>query len=157
MRSLLKNPPLSKLSPMIRQFTYALILAACACLGSAQPAQAAEDVDVSVLAKSTKSWDGSTLPAWPKGQSQVTILRIRIQPGVRLPLHSHPVINAGVLISGSLTVTTESGDKLYLKAGDPIIEVVNKWHYGANEGSEVADIIVFYAGVEDSKLSIGKE
>jgi len=71
-----------------------------------------------------------------------------------LPLHYHPVINTGVLISGELTVTTEDDKTLYLKAGDGIVEVVNKGHYGKNEGSIPAEIIVFYAGTPGIPITI---
>ena len=73
-----------------------------------------------------------------------------------MPLHEHPVINAGVLLSGELTVVTEDNKTLHLKAGDAIVEVVNKWHYGKNEGNEPAEILVFYAGTADKPISIKK-
>jgi len=53
-------------------------------------------VHVDVLAKTSLSRDGSRLPEYSKGTPEITILRIKIPPGVRLPLHKHPVINAGV-------------------------------------------------------------
>lgn len=111
---------------------------------------------VAVLAKTGVSWDGGQLPDYSKGAPEVTILRIKIPPGIQLPLHSHPVINAGVLLSGELTVVTEDQKTLHLKAGDPIVEVVNKWHYGKNEGNAVAEILVFYAGVLDTPITTGK-
>jgi quercetin dioxygenase-like cupin family protein len=113
-----------------------------------------EKVTAKVLAKSTHSWDGASLIPYPKGQPQITILRISIPPGTTLPLHTHPVINAGVLISGELTVVTKTGKTLHLKAGDPIVEVVNTWHYGKNEGAKPADIIVFYAGTKDAPITL---
>jgi quercetin dioxygenase-like cupin family protein len=73
---------------------------------------------------------------------------------MELPMHRHPVINAGVLLSGRLTVITEDNKTLHLKAGESIVEVVDKWHYGKNEGDEVAEIIVFYAGVLDKPITI---
>lgn len=111
-------------------------------------------VTVDVLAKTTSSWDGAILPSYLKGQPEVTILRISIPPHVQLPLHQHPVINAGVLLQGELTVETKGGKTLHLKAGDPIVEVVNTWHYGINEGDEPAEIIVFYAGIQDKSITI---
>ena len=111
-------------------------------------------IDVDVLAKSSSSWDGEALPEYPEGTPEVTILHITIPPGTQLPIHEHPVINAGVLLSGRLTVKTEDGSILHLKAGDPIVEVVDKWHYGINEGSEPAEIIVFYAGIEGMPITI---
>lgn len=114
-------------------------------------------IAVETLVKGSASWEGTPLPAYPQGQPQVTILRIRIPPGTTLPMHKHPVINAGVLISGALTVITEKNEILRLKAGDPIIEVVDKWHYGKNEGTETADIIVFYAGTPELPLTVIRE
>jgi len=113
----------------------------------------ASTMTVDVLAKTTGSWNSATLPAYPTGQPEVTILKISIPPHVQLPLHQHPVINAGVLLQGELTVVTKEGKTLHLKAGDPIIEVVNTWHYGINEGDEPAEIIVFYAGIQGEPVT----
>lgn len=116
-------------------------------------AEDVNDVEAKLLAKASSSWDGKTLPNYAEGKPEITILRIKIPPGTQLPLHKHPVINAGVLLTGELTVRTENNKVLHLKAGDPIIEVVDTWHYGKNEGNEPAEIIVFYAGIVDMPIS----
>jgi quercetin dioxygenase-like cupin family protein len=59
-------------------------------------------------------------------------------------------------LNGELTVVTEDNRTLHLKAGESIIEVVNKWHYGKNEGNETAEILVFYAGVQDTPITLEK-
>lgn len=110
---------------------------------------------VKELVKSSQSWDTALLPAYPQGQPEITILRIGIPAGARLNTHTHPVINAGVLISGELTVIATDGKTLHLKAGDPIVELVNASHYGMNEGSVPAEIIVFYAGVRGDPITVG--
>jgi len=109
---------------------------------------------VKELVKTTQSWNGEVLPAYPKGQPEITILRISIPAGTRLDTHSHPVINAGVLVSGQLTVVTKDGKMLHLKEGDPIVEVVNTLHYGINQGKVPAEIIVFYGGVIDTPITV---
>jgi len=119
-------------------------------------AQEVSTVKVDVLVKTSTSWDGRDLPNYAKGKPEITILRIKIPPKVQLPLHEHPVINAGVLLKGELTVVTKDKEILHLKAGDSIVEVVDKWHYGKNEGNEPAEIIVFYAGVQDTPITIKK-
>ncbi|NJD57101.1 MAG: cupin domain-containing protein [Nitrospirae bacterium] len=111
-------------------------------------------VQTDVLAKASQSWDGSHLPDYPKGAPEITILRIKLPPGVQLTLHKHPVINAGVLLSGELTVVTEDNKTLHLKAGEAIVEVVDKWHYGKNEGNTTAEILVFYAGAVDTPVAV---
>ena len=106
------------------------------------------------LTVSTETWTGKKLPAYPSGQPEISILKITIPPGQRLPMHKHPVINAGVVIRGELTVTTDKGEVLHLKAGQPIIEVVNEWHYGANHGTEPVELIAFYAGVKGTPITV---
>jgi quercetin dioxygenase-like cupin family protein len=113
-------------------------------------------VHVDLLVKTGLCWDGSPLPYYSKGTPEITILRIKIPPGVQLSLHKHSVINAGVLLNGELTVVTEDNSTLHLKAGESIVEVVNKWHYGKNEGNGTAEIIVFYAGVQDTPITVEK-
>lgn len=124
-------------------------------------AQANEDkvdnpnkVTAKTLAKTTHSWNKNPLMPYPQGQPQITILRISIPAGAVLPLHTHPFINAGVLIKGELTVVTTAGKTLEMKEGDPIVEVVDTWHHGENRGSETADIIVFYAGIKDQPITL---
>jgi hypothetical protein len=45
---------------------------------------------------------------------------------------------------------------LHLKAGDPIVEVVDKWHYGKNTGTGPATIVISYAGTMDTPTTIKK-
>lgn len=109
---------------------------------------------VETLAKSSSSWDGVVLSEYPKGKPEITILRIKIPAGAELQMHEHPVINAGVLLSGELTVVAKDKKTLHLKTGDSIVEVVNKAHYGKNEGTKTAEIIVFYAGTVDKPITV---
>lgn len=126
-----------------------LILFACS------PTKTSE-TEVITLSKTSTSWNSTALPNYPDGQPEVTILKIIIPPKTKLELHQHPVINAGVLLKGELTVISETNDTLYLKAGEPIVEIVNQWHYGKNEGSIPAEIIVFYAGIKGMPITIGE-
>ncbi|NLX13718.1 MAG: cupin domain-containing protein [Phycisphaerales bacterium] len=106
------------------------------------------------LVTTTHSWDGQVLPTYPNGQPEISILRIIIPAGARLKTHLHPVINAGVLLRGQLTVVSEDGKTLHLRAGDPIVELVQTLHYGVNQGGSPAEIIVFYAGVTGSPITL---
>ena len=134
-------------------FSVFLLPPGCASTPANPEADAASPVSRK-LVKSTRSWDGRLLPAYPQGQPEITILRITIPAGSRLHTHFHPVINAGVLLSGQLTVVAKNGETLYLKAGDPIVELVNTPHYGVNHGKSPAEIVVFYAGVIDSPITV---
>ena len=125
-------------------------------LSSHLAAQNVDSITVNVLAKATSSWDGSTLPNYERGKPEITILKVIIPPKTKAPLHKHPVISAGVLLKGVLTVVTEDEKILHLKAGDAAIEVVDKWHYGENEGDEPAEIILFYAAISGQQTTIKK-
>ena len=114
-------------------------------------------VQVEPLAKSYTSWDGTPLPAYRTGQPEVTIVKYIIAPGAELPPHLHPVINAGVMLKGELTVVSDTGERLHLKAGDTIIELVDQAHQGRNEGTETAELIVFYAGNVGQPTRVLKE
>ena len=108
------------------------------------------------LAKSSNAWDGSPLPEYPRGTPEVAVLKITIAPGQQLPMHKHPVINAGVVLSGELTVFTADNKTLHLKPGQALIELVDKSHYGKNEGEVPVEIVVFYASVVGEKLAVSK-
>jgi quercetin dioxygenase-like cupin family protein len=130
-----------------------LLQSGCAMVRTSHDASEASVVSRE-LVKTTRSWDGQSLPAYPQNQPQVTILRISIPAGARLETHRHPVINAGVLLSGQLTVLTRDGKTLHLTAGDPIVEVVNTLHYGINQGAVPAEIVVFYAGTIGTPITV---
>ena len=131
------------------------ILSAILIAGCTSP-KCASEIQSNQLVKTTRSWNDQPLPAYKKGAPEITILRITIPPKHTLPLHAHPVINAGVLLKGELTVTTDTGQVLKLKPYDPIVEVVNTWHYGRNDGDKPAEIIVFYAEEKGEPTTIKK-
>lgn len=113
---------------------------------SAYADQSHEGIQVRQIVKATTQWNGKPLPAYPSKNPEITILSYEIAPGVRLPMHKHPVINAGVIMQGRLTVVAKDGGQLILIPGDSIVELVNEWHYGINEGTEPVKLIMFYVG-----------
>jgi quercetin dioxygenase-like cupin family protein len=126
-------------------------------LFSCDSSEIPQEIILEKLMESTQSWNGDTLPAYPTGQPKITILKVTIPPKAKLKLHEHLVINAGVLIKGELTVIDEFDERLNLKAGDPIIELVHTFHFGINEGSENAEIIVVYAGDVATPITVIKK
>jgi quercetin dioxygenase-like cupin family protein len=141
------------ISRVLATLTALLLLAGCAGAARPRPEAPPAGVQARELVRSDRSWDGRLLPPYPTGPPEITIRRITIPAGARLDLHSHPVINAGVLLSGQLTVVTSEGKTLELREGDPIVEVVGTPHHGLNRGRGPAEIIVFYAGAPGLPLS----
>ncbi|MFC5283902.1 cupin domain-containing protein [Pedobacter alpinus] len=113
-------------------------------------------ITVTKIAESTQSWNGEKLPSYPTGQPKITVLKYIIPPHTVLALHKHLVINAGVVLKGTLTVVDDKENKLELKTGDSLIELVNTFHYGENKGDDPVEIMVFYAGVEGMENTVKK-
>ena len=114
-----------------------------------------QSASVEKLADSDRVWDGTKIPEQHIKDPHITVLRITIKPGEQLAAHQHPVINVGYLLSGQLTVVkTTTGETKKLQAGDSLIELINQWHYGKNEGKENAVIVVVYIGDKNQPLTI---
>ncbi len=122
--------------------------------GDASTNQNLGEIKVTQILKATKQWDGSQLPPYPSKNPEITILSYEIPPGIRLPMHKHPVINAGVVLQGKLTVIIKDGKQLTLNSGDSIVELVNKWHYGINQDTVPVKLIMFYVGEVGTPLVI---
>ncbi|WP_437922855.1 cupin domain-containing protein [Sorangium sp. So ce291] len=147
--------------PAMRSASILLVaccLSASACTQRA-PRSAGQDAHgttVEVLAKGGASWDGAALPAYPTTAPEVTVVRITIPPHSALPIHKHPIINASYMVSGAITVVTESGKELKVRAGDGFLELVDAWHHGRNDGDEPAVIVVVYVGSPGAPLTVEK-
>lgn len=107
-----------------------------------------------LLTESYLAWNGDSLPPYPSGKPKISMVKVTIPPHSELPHHFHPVINAGILLTGELTVVDVKGNVLEMKAGDPIIEVVNTIHNGKNKGDIPAEIVVFYSGAEGMEIVV---
>ena len=110
-----------------------------------------------ILQKSQSSWNNSPIKQMNLTNPEVTVVRIQIPKGEKLAMHQHPILNVGYLTKGELTVRTEKGEVLVLKAGDPIIEVIDTWHYGESTGNEDAEIVVVYVGNEGDAITEVKD
>ena len=128
-------------------------------ISRAHEGHGAENLGVKIekLAQSVRQWDGTLLPNYPQGQPEIKILRIKIPAGVTLPWHYHPVINAAVIIDGTLELKRKNGTKKQYESGDALIEVVNTLHSGKAIGNKDVHLIVFYAGEKGEQTTILKD
>ena len=137
-------------------FACCLFAIACSREPPQTAGQGAHQASVEIVTQSGVSWNGAALPAYPTTAPEITVARVTVPPHSVLPLHKHPIINAGYLISGALTVVAESGEERKLRAGEGVIELVNAWHSGRNDGDEPVVIVVVYAGSPGMPLSVKK-
>lgn len=109
-------------------------------------AQSVSSAHVDVLVKSDKSWNGKPYTSYPKGTPQLTMLKMTIPPNTALPWHTHPVPNAGYVLSGQLTIEDKaSGKKEMFKAGQAFTESVDDVHRGVS-GDQPTVLIITYSG-----------
>jgi len=134
---------------------FASVVAVLAFL-SAQPAFALEQsasIKVTRLMQTPASWNGAAL-AYPSGQAEVTGLLVEIAPGGETGWHLHPVPSFGYVLEGELEVSLKDGSTRRVVAGQALAEVVNTLHNGRNVGKGPVKLVVFYAGVTGSTLTI---
>jgi quercetin dioxygenase-like cupin family protein len=127
-----------------------LLLSACATTHD----HTAEKVTSIQLIKTTTTWDGKDVVYPTNEQAQVTALMIEIPVNGETGWHRHPVPSFAMILDGTLEVMLKDGSVNHLKAGDPLVEVVNTAHNGRNTGSVPVKIMVFYTGTVNSILTI---
>jgi len=113
-------------------------------------------ITTDLIVRSGNDWTGSALPPYLAGAPEVAVMRYVIPPQTALPVHRHPAINAAYVVDGEITVVQEGGIQRNFKKGDVIIEMVDRWHYGINQGAKPVELVVFYATVKELPLSIKK-
>ena len=112
-----------------------------------------DGVAISRVVETAASWDGAPLPSYPRGAPRVTILRATVPPHTALAMHTHALVNAGVILRGELTVIAETGAQRMFRAGEGIVELVGTRHYGENRGDGELELVMFYAGTQGMSLS----
>ncbi|GGK08732.1 cupin domain-containing protein [Pseudomonas matsuisoli] len=112
------------------------------------------ELKVVQLLKTTHSWDGTPYKSYPDAQPEISVLYYKIPPHSTLPWHSHPVINAGYVLSGHLKVIRKhDGKSMMIGPGDVLPEMVEAPHCGES-GDEPVELIVFYAGTPGVPLVV---
>ena len=108
-------------------------------------------VNVTLLQSST-SWDGGSFN-YPEGKPQITVSTITVPEGVSLAMHCHPVPLAGMVVKGTLEVTTANGESRIFEEGEAVIEVFNTWHYGKGLSGDT-ELFVVYMGAEGMPVTV---
>jgi quercetin dioxygenase-like cupin family protein len=132
-----------------------LALLACTLSGLAlaqQTSPTAPAPQIETLTKTTSSWDETPLKSYPSGQPEITVLKITIPPHTALKWHTHPMPNAGYILSGEITLEKKDGTKKHFVAGQAVTETVDIVHRGVT-GDQPVTLIVFYAGTPGLPLS----
>lgn len=116
-------------------------------------AKSKANVNSKILLQSTASWNDVEYGAYPKGQPELTTVRIAIPAHSALPWHTHSIPNAAYILSGQLTIEERTtGRKATYGEGEAFAESVGDVHRGIT-GSAPVVAIVTYAGSPGVPLS----
>lgn len=107
------------------------------------------------LLSSSDSWDGVSLPNYPKGKPELIVNHVTIPPHSELKWHHHVVMSYGIVTQGALTlVKRDTGEEKTFHVGDAVIETVGSIHRGENRGDVPVEVTVFYISKKGTPLSI---
>lgn len=79
---------------------------------------------------------------------EVTAVCVTIPPGAETGWHRHTFPCYGYMVRGRLKLRMEGNREVELKAGEALVESVNVWHNGRNDGDEPVEIIMFVTGAK---------
>lgn len=138
-----------------------ILAAACGLVMTADvaraelPAPNIQTAKKETLLQAEQAWNGAAYTRYPAGRPQLTMIKLTVAPHSALPWHSHPVPNAGYILSGSLTVQERaSGKSITLQAGQAFAKMVQDIHRGMNNGDVPAVILITYAGAQGVPTSV---
>jgi quercetin dioxygenase-like cupin family protein len=113
----------------------ALGLAGVAAADSAPP------VTVKTLLTTDKTDIGQPL-VLPSRHPVLVVSTYDIVPGARLARHKHPFSRYAYVLAGDLTVQFDDGKQRQYHTGDVVVEAVDTWHFGFNNGTVPVRLLV---------------
>lgn len=132
-----------------------LLAAAAFGFAAAEIAAAREAAPVvQALLSSGQTIAGETI-SYPSGApARITAAIVTFAPGQETGWHTHGIPAFGYILDGELTVDYgDQGSRLY-KAGDALLEAIDRPHNGRNTGSVPMRILAVFMGAEGTKTSI---
>ncbi len=109
------------------------------------------------IKKSTTASNGQKLQYLKTDRPEATMLLVEIPPGGETGWHTHPVPVYAYVLSGTIVVEFENGERHEFKAGEAIFETINTPHNGRNEGAVPVKLIALYTGQEGTPNTVKVE
>jgi len=113
-----------------------------------------DEINTTELLRSSQSWDGMELPAYPAGKPELIVKRLIFPIGAKTGWHHHTVINYGIVEQGELTIVNLDGSEHTFHEGEALIEVVGTIHRGENRGPQPVILNMFYVSTPGQEITI---
>ncbi len=111
-------------------------------------------INAEQILKTTSAWNNDSLADYFKETPEVTVLKILIEPQAKLPVHMHPEISVSYILTGELTVISDTGDERTFNKGQSFVCLVNQYHYGQNKGDVPVEVLVVYVGKKGKPITL---
>lgn len=92
--------------------------------------------------------------SYPEGTPVISSSILKMAPGARTPLHIHDTILLAYILNGEIEVHYEGGITKNYRTGETVIEAVNLPHWGRNPGDSENEILIYFLGTSDRRLTI---
>lgn len=139
----------------IAAYGLGLILSASSLIGQSEGYRPA--IKVALLLQTEKTESGQPIAFPQVNDPEVRALMVEIPPGAETGWHVHPFPCYAYILSGSLQVEFDGGEKKELKAGQAFAEAVNVLHNGKNLGTEPVKLILFVTGEKGLPFTIPRK
>ena len=110
-------------------------------LAGAANADTAPPVTVKTLLTTDTTDIGQPL-VLPSQHPVLVVSTYDIAPGARLARHKHPFSRYAYVLAGDLTVQFDDGKQRQYHTGDVVVEAVDTWHFGFNNGKVPVRLLV---------------
>lgn len=116
-----------------------------------------QGVDVRELLRSARTTSGLPITL-PEGALEAVVARYSIAPYAALPVHKHPYVRLGYVLSGSLEVTNvETGRARVFNAGEAIVEDIDQWHAARNLEPRSVELLVIDLAPPGAKATLQRD
>ena len=93
---------------------------------------------------------------YPKGKARIKSMLATMAPGQKTGWHKHGVPTYGYILEGQITVDYGDAGKTTYHAGEGVLEAMDYWHEGINDGDIPARVVVVFMGAEGAENVIYK-
>lgn len=138
---------------MKKRFCMVVVIVLLSMGMSAAYAADYESATVTTLKKTSVTEDGQPIVYPRSNQPEVTAMVLELPVGGETGWHQHAYPLYVYVLTGTLTVTLDTGAAKVFREGDAIIEVVNRSHNGVNTGSVPVKLVVFVTGEQGVSIT----
>tara|TARA_Y100001968_G_scaffold158566_1_gene144990 strand:+ start:1460 stop:1894 length:435 start_codon:yes stop_codon:yes gene_type:complete len=132
--------------------TSGIVLPLIACANNNQSKNTLPVIET--LLSATESWNGDSY-SYPKGEAQMTLLRISVPVGYRTPVHTHLQPGVAYIVKGTLECVVTAGITNVFSSGESFATTFGETpHYCESVGDESALVFVAYAGIKGQPVTI---